>query len=615
MEQYGTHLISENAHHAEESSVAVVEKVSRERPLSTQAKFLFDTLGFGDTEQNFLQDHPELMTYLERRLQDGNAKSEMRPLKFLDGTDTSMITPEQLDDFSNPEGDIPLILNSFALGLLDQAGYRAFVNLDLTGVFQCNKLPTEVPESGGDYAIRQGVIQMGKLCEPGDVLVRVGGDEFVIYRHQDVVRQVDEWALQERVSHILSEKFRLVEQHGHVVAVPLNAQVKLHAPGAMVIQESRSASERLAEFKQRYSGIQDVILLQEFDALAVESDQQYFLDAFEAYKRIAGTHHEFAPIVHELYQAMDPHDLAAREGSRLITTISAVLEDPLLSTLAAEQTSASGEVCVYHDQSDWLFHLEHRACESGLDPVIAKIEFPATLKALNDHDGYARGDAFITERFALVVEHLQQEYGLGVRMFRRGGDFYVSLPTLAQMYSRELSAIVDWGSLPISDQQAYGAHIQARLENAVTGIPQGNGKRSLVDYVDREQGQSRSTLVVPSVFLAPLVLDKSGTDPTALEPKIQNVQELYALFASLSIKMSQRIAGRFASQLHIETAEGQQALADLLRQQYYNPNDKRGAIRLDKLRLSADESFVMQTFLDGAANYTEVANVLERRSY
>ncbi|MBI3620245.1 diguanylate cyclase [Candidatus Roizmanbacteria bacterium] len=292
--------------------------------------------------------------------------------------------------------------------------------------------------------------------------------------------------------------------------------------------------------------------------------------------RLQKSHPELRPVFDGIREHPQLDDiLLLMESSQYDGTL-----QPIIATLAKDPQSKSWQIDAFKDFYDLT---EHMTSPGGANDYQAiRLEFPGILKRLNDRPGfgYAVGSQFIQQVFFRIVNGLVKQGITTAKVLRRGSDFYLFI-----------------------DKTGSTARILESLQDELHGLS------------EFKKGEEKMSVVTDPVLTAAPIenLSSVSSQTDLLRASDENVKILDNVFTKLANDSSDLTVKHFTRLLQTSTPETSATLVEHICA-YFDPNDKRGAMRLKKLLGTSDQEIAVLSELPADSLSQQLIKLIQAKA-
>ncbi len=223
-------------------------------------------------------------------------------------------------------------------------------------------------------------------------------------------------------------------------------------------------------------------------------------------------------------------------------------------------------IFIYKDFRDFVGGIKQR----GTKFKLLKLDFIGNAKRINDEISYEEGNRFIQQQLAKTLDMLHAQGIQNVRIFRRASEFYIALED--GEYAKEF--------VDISDES-----VRKALNGTFTTLD-GRSFYVPVSYAFTDLKLVKDTIA-----------DEILPDGTRINRNIKNMGDAYDRLRELSKANAYRYLQKV-----LQTESMTEPMWDFV-MYYFNPNDKRGIMRISDLAISPDDLIHLQTFYADQTRY------------
>ncbi|OGV90455.1 hypothetical protein A2783_05840 [Microgenomates group bacterium RIFCSPHIGHO2_01_FULL_45_11] len=360
-----------------------------------------------------MTDGQELFEFVSERLFDVGMRLSKPQLTLRAFTRVEGVSGQRVREFikSLSKWREPLagVFSSFAYRWFRNNGYEVVTRFDITNINGANAVATDQQRLMGDYLLRMVAGTVVAVLPNGYKLVRVSGDEFA------VLAPVGSASVETQIQSALATAQSLYREGNRIVL----RLVAVEFTDKLFPIEEDFEREVVTSGERRQKG--------GFDFEGAEAEYSERVEQLE----------QFHPEMIYFFNLMrGVGDLATR--ARLLVLLETMLYDDILQSRILEIEAACGcKLSIYKDRYDWV----SGAHVHGENYRLLRVDFPGMLKRLNIL-GYEAGDDFLLDRFELLVTNLGRQGLTDIHLMRRGGEFYVAVPSDISIDLNELQQSV-----------------------------------------------------------------------------------------------------------------------------------------------------------------------------
>ncbi|MCL4200211.1 GNAT family N-acetyltransferase [Patescibacteria group bacterium] len=520
---------------------------------------------------------PDVVDFLSRRLFDSLHTTARGELRLPDET-FALFGEGQVAELERVGASVQKVWSSIAMPLFTSRGYEVAARMDVKNLRGVNDV---VGEGGytalGDYLLRMFADRVFAALGPDYELVRVGGDEYMIFAKPGASTA----DVQEKINALLAETHMLYKTPASTIENrPIEVEFK--TPDATLPIEERNRGSDWLTIMNEGSYTNDA---------TIDSGGQY-------HPLLAYTTDYLKSIGVPLASRLDASQITG--AYNFIKRMMAVLlfDDVLRDKARELQQEFRGRndrvtVAVYEDAEDWM---EASRVEFPAGFTIVRFDQPGILKMLNNLSSDA-GDQMIIRQFEKIARYAFEKMGVThIRVYRRANELYLAVDPSVNIDSKA-------------------------LQSAFKG------------YTTSAAGLFKE---LPVISQTPLVLVQTGIDRrgTAI-----NTQSLNAAFGRLAggivertkeeileayVREPNSISQRIIRLFRRGGQGSSEALADaIFIVNYLNPFDKRGIDRLrgigaTEVEIEALKKYYLQSgpgtgeVVDDDSAYAAILDILKR---